>query len=365
MSFPKQSLLLFLFFFIPFQAVAAPHKQLFVSVIQEPPVLDNRGRIEALVEFARKAGVDTLFVQVYRANKSWFPSQHADQSPYEECLRKVGEDAFGLLIDRAHAEGIKVHAWVNLLSLSSNKSALLLKKYGPGILTRDLQPKKKMEDYKIDSQYFLEPGDPIVRGELGDVVEDVLAAYPALDGIQFDYIRYPDRRPYYGYTERNMDRYKKATGRETIEEDRQWKDWKRRQVTELLDLLVKRARVVRPGIQVSVTGCMPLVRAYDEAFQDWTQWVESGMVDFVTVMSYTVDRAEFQAYIREAKSRISDPAKITMAVGAYELLDKQRTFADELEQCAAEGCGGCAILHYGSLRERPALGYILRRAYRR
>ncbi len=329
---------------------------LFVTLIQDPVVLSSREEIARLIDFSKKARIQILFVQIYRANKAWFPSKIGDTENYEAASRNLSEDPFGLLIKQAHQSGIEVHAWLNMLSLSANEKAPLLQKYGTDILTRNLKKKKTLADYKIDNQYFLEPSDPRVREELSNMVAEILRAYPDLDGIQFDYIRYPDRFPSYGYSKMNVERFKKATGLKKIEEKSEiWKNWKRKQVTEFLELLVKKARSIRPKIQISTTGCMSYVRAYQEAFQDWPSWVNQGLIDFVTIMSYAPKFPKFQEEILDAKKRIADLRKLNIGIGAYALTHSPETFSDEFRLCEKAGGGACVVFHYGSLLENPAL----------
>jgi uncharacterized lipoprotein YddW (UPF0748 family) len=337
-------------------AETAPSRALFVSVIEKTPVLSSKEEITKLIAFAKKARIKTLFVQIYRANLSWFPSKVSDQTPYEKCLKSVGEDPFALLIRKAHAEGIEVHAWVNLLTLSKNIKAPLLKKYGPEILTRDIKPKNKIEDYTIDQQYFLEPGDLRVRKELMNMVEEVLRAYPSLDGIQFDYIRYPDFHPIYGYTAMNVERFKKVTGIKVVRDnDPAWQNWKRAQVTDFLKELVSKVKTIRPKIHISTTGCMSYSRAYHEAFQDWPAWVNTGLVEFVTVMSYPDNVEDFRKNIEDARKRVDDFKKIKLGVGAYKFIAAPLTFTRQFELCESAGSGACAVFYYGSLLENPAL----------
>ncbi len=333
---------------------------LFVTVLQEPTVLSSREEIARLIDFATKARIKILFIQIYRANQAWFPSTVADPAPYKACLKNLSEDPFQLLINEAHAAGIEVHAWLNMLSLGANKDARILKKYGTDILTKNLKDKKSLEDYKIDDQYFLEPGDLRVRKELANMVGEILRAYPGLDGILYDYIRYPDKNPAYGYTKMNVGRFKKATGLKKVEDDSLiWKDWKRAQVTEVLRQLVEKARSIRPDIQVSATGCAPYSRAYHEAFQDWPSWIRNRLVDSVTVMSYTPDASEFEKYILDVKSRAVDFKKINIAIGAYELGRSPKTFEQQFQICKKAGTSTCTIFHYGSLVQYPALSDLV------
>ena len=339
-----------------FSGRTLPSRGLFVSLIQNPPTLSSREAMVKLVGFAKKTRVKVLFIQIYRANRAWFPSQVGDPAPYEAALKTLGEDPFAFLIKEAHDAGIEVHAWLNMLSLSTNEDAPLLKKYGPDILTRNLEEKKSLTDYKIDSQYFLEPGDIRVRKELVAMVEEIVRAYPQLDGIQFDYIRYPDSHPRYGYTKINMERFKNSTGLKKIKEgSRAWNDWKRAQVTELLNLLVQKARAIRPGIQVSATGCMSYARALFEAFQDWPFWVNTGLVDFVTVMNYSADPAEYARWNEVAKTKVTDPKKLYFGAPAYKLVHLPEIFKKEWQSCEKSGAALCAVFHYGSLLENPAL----------
>lgn len=335
----------------------SPSRGLFVSLIQDPPTLSSREAIMELIRFSKEARIKTLFIQIYRANKAWFPSKVGDPSLYEAALKTLGEDPFALLIREAHSSGIEVHAWLNMLSLSENEEAPILKKYGPEILTRNLEEKKSLQDYKIDSQYFLEPGDPRVREELVTMVGEIVRTYPDLDGIQFDYIRYPDSHPKYGYTPVNMERFKKTTRLKKIREgSRAWGDWKRAQVTELLELCVQKAREIRPRIRVSATGCMSYARALFEAFQDWPSWVNSGLVDFVTVMNYSPDPVEYGKWTEVAKAKVKDLRRMYQGVGAYKLVRSPEIFEKEFQICEEAKIGLCAVFHYGSILENPELG---------
>ena len=354
-------ILCFLFIF-PYQSRSEEtlSRGLFVMATEEPQVLSSRKEISRLIDSAEKAGIRVLFIQIYQGNKAWFPSKIADSAPYEACLKSVSEDPLKLLIRQAHHSGIEVHAWINILSLANNKDAKLLKKYGVDILTRNLKDKNSLEDYKIDNQYFLEPGDLRVRRELAEIVVEIIRAYPELDGIQFDYLRYPDKNPAYGHTKINSDRFRETTGIDVIEEESlAWKEWKRNQVTEMLRQLVKKTRQLRKDMQISVTGCMPYQRAYYEAFQDWPFWLNSRLIDFVTVMDYSPEPQEFGRWILAIKNKIKDFRKVNIGIGVYKLVHLREEFEQEFRFCEKSGCGSCVVFHYGSLLEDPSAADLL------
>ena len=333
---------------------------LLVSVIQDPPVLTSLEAIQELIDYAKKAQTRILFVQIYRANQAWFSSTLANDTPYKNAFQRTGVDPFAFLIEQGHAANIKVYAWVNLLSLSTNKDAVLLKKYGLEVLTRNTKPKSTIADYKIDNQYFLEPGDLRVREYLGGIVEEIAVAYPQLDGFLLDYIRYPDVKPAYGYSEANIKRFKEATGVDVFDERTEsWRKWKRDQVTSLVREIAQKARAIHPDIGIAATGCVSYSRAYMDSFQDWPLWINSGLVDFVELMNYPSDVGEYQKYINEAKEKVKDFSRVYMGLGAYKLLKSPDVFLQQLTVAKDSGAGAVVVFHYGDLLESPRLAEIL------
>ncbi len=100
-------------------------------------ILEHPERIPELMRDARDLGVSDLFVQVYRGGRAWFDSSKADASPYHAILEAHGRDSFTDLIQLAHAEGIRVHAWVNVLSLAGNRKAPVVAELGTDVVAVD------------------------------------------------------------------------------------------------------------------------------------------------------------------------------------------------------------------------------------
>lgn len=337
-----------------------PSRALYVSMIQDPQVLSNPSDIKKLAENAQAMKIHVIFIQVYRANQSWFASKHADDSLYQGVNKSQSFDPLLILIQEAHRRGIEVHAWFNVLSLSANGDALILKKYGPQILVHNQTKKNRLEDYKVDNQYFLEPSDPNVKTELLDIVSDLVKNYPQLDGIQFDYIRYPDVDPHYGYSPRNIKEFKKVTGQKDIDESSfVWRDWKRKSVTKLLKALTAQVHGLNPKLKISAAGCVPYVRAYEEAFQDWSYWIDNGIVDFLTLMNYAPDAETFERSLWSALEKTKNSSKIIVSVGAYRFVKDEKTFEEEFTICR-DMMQGCAVFHYESLLDNPKLMKFLK-----
>ena len=139
------------------------------------------------------------------------------------------------------------------------------------------------------------------------MIEDIIARYPAISGIHLDYIRYPYPVPFlpysrfnkygltYGYGEKNIERFKEATGMDPVsmapEGDNflRWDNWKRDQVTSLVEKISGHTKKKMPGLLISAAVVPSTEMAYNVAFQDWPLWLERGIIDYVVLMNYTRD----------------------------------------------------------------------------
>jgi len=76
-----------------------------------------------------KLDATDLFVQVYRGGRAFYES--ADFVEQKERPAAQGSDVLRALLDRAHDRGIRIHAWVNVLSLSTRREARMILDLGP------------------------------------------------------------------------------------------------------------------------------------------------------------------------------------------------------------------------------------------
>ncbi len=362
-------------------AHAEPERGLWITCIGKSGVLSSAQEIERAVRFAGDGGFKMLFVQVFRGDQAWFDSKAADASPYRKNRKAVGKDPLTLLIESAHRNGIQVHAWINTLTLSKNSDAPFLKRYGTEILTKDqhgraaLYPAGRKDGfdryYQREDQLFLEPGDPRVRRHVVEVVRELARGYPELDGIHFDYIRYPAAPPYlpgsrfndfglsYGYGERNVARFAEKSRRDprklSFRESQIWDDWKRDQVTGLLREAAFEAKALNPRLRISAAVVAPFDRAYFAAYQEWPRWVEDGTTDFVVLMNYSADSNYVRHIVRAASGLVRDPSKLYVGLGAYLMVEEPGMLEGQIRECVSLGTGGLVLFDYDSITEAPAL----------
>jgi uncharacterized lipoprotein YddW (UPF0748 family) len=349
-------------------------------------VLENPERLEALLDDARQLAVTDLFVQVYRGGRAWFDSSLADSEPYGSTWRisdgRTG-DALSTLIQRGHEQGLRVHAWVNVLSLASNPVAPLLQDLGPGVAAVD-QKGRSILDYpgfevpEPDRRYYrmgtpalwLDPAASGVAERLAATFSELVERYPALDGLHLDYIRYPDALPFppatrfgvglsFGFGEESRRRFEAESGLRapfgsSIANGDRWDDWRRAQLTRLVRRVVDASRSVRPELMVSAAVLADVERAYLVDFQDWLSWLDEGLLDFAVPMLYTRDERLLR-YGVEEMAGLSGERSIWVGLGSWLFAASPGRAVAQLREVTAHPRLGSSLFSWDSIRESPGL----------
>lgn len=350
-----------------------------VPIFSPEKPLYSRDNATRLIETCKKIGIQDIYLQLYREDKAYY------QSDITECGlgKEVREDIVPYLINEAKKNNIKVHAWINLLSIAQNKNANIVQKFGEEIITIDQHGKSSMRENNVidkyyirENQLFLEPSDARVREYLASIAEEIIKKYPSLSGIHLDYIRYPFIVPFvpgsrfnthgisYGYGNRAVKNFEKDTGLNinTMEKTREnfqiWDDWRRKQITMLVDAISQRARVLSPQIKISCAIAPTIDRAYLSSFQDWSEWIDKGFVDYVVAMNYTDDSRLMELNARSLLA-VRPVEKIHIGIAAYLLKDKPKELKTQITSLKKLLCQGIVLFSYDTIAENKDLQALL------
>jgi len=346
-------------------------------------VLDDPERIPGLIADARALGASDLLVQVLRGGRAWFSSSIADAEPLRAARERSGVDPLAVLLDDAHAAGLRVHAWVNTLSLASSRDAALLRRLGAGAVQvdrrgrsvldyPDLQlPAPDRDWYRMGTpQVWLDPAAPAVAETLAALVEELVTRYPALDGVHLDYIRHPDVIPFvpgsrfgvgldFGYGEASRARFQRDTGlvapfRDSLENAERWDAWRRERVTEVVARSAAAARAARPGIEISAAVWAYADRAYLSLYQDWRGWLDAGLLDFAVPMAYTRDDRLLRYLARASLGGVGGE-RVWIGLGAWLFTAEPGRARAQLELARGLRPAGVALFSYDAIAGEPAL----------
>ncbi len=253
----------------------------------------NAQEVNATIEAAKKAGVNALFIQVRKNADAYYKS--SIEPPGSGMA--PGFDSLAYTIEKAHAQGIQVHAWVNVLRVGSSRPSTDPK----NVVNVHPEWINRTHDGKImgTEGVYLDPGVPAAGQYVTKIMVDIATRYD-VDGIQLDYIRYPGVN--FGYSDIALARYYAESGTATKPDpkDPKWLQWKRDQVTALMRSIHKQLHAVKPKLLVSAStitwGRCPTDwtkgDAYATVSQDWKAWMAEGILEANLPMVYKVDSTE-------------------------------------------------------------------------
>ncbi len=392
MKFKLQAMILFfcLSLIIPAQAQDEQTQELqsrprgiWVSVFAAQKPLYSEKGVADLIAQCKKAKISEIYLQIFQSGNAYYDSKTCDKTKYDQMVAAAGLDTLDLLLRQAGENQIKVFAWVNILGLGKNDKADILNKYGKSILTRDQHRRlskvfgnsDELDKYYLrEDMFFLEPGDPKVGRYMLTIINEIINRYPLFSGIHLDYLRYPSPVPFtpgsrfnkfgltYGYGEANVERFRQETGINTLDtlnnEDEYlaWDNWKRQQISDFLRKIYNLVKVKSPDLTVSCAVIPIVERAYHNAFQDWSAWLEEGIVDYVVLMSYSKDSQFVKETVKSALGH-RGVGKIYIGIGAFLMKNNPDLFANQFRLISALGPDGVVIYSIDDLSDQVT-GYL-------
>lgn len=308
------------------------------------------------------AGLNTIIFQV-RGNADAF--YHSKYEPWSQMLTDtLGKDpgwdplAFALEVSRKY--GIELHAWLNTfpawragdpLPLPSEPMHPLLTH--PEWVVRDSsgQLMNPTEGYITFS-----PGNPAVREHINNVVLDLIDNYD-VDGLHFDYIRYPEWSNRLGYSHDSVSVSRFHAG-DANKSQLSWENWQREQISYFVENIYNRTTSRKPWLKISAAvlgfhhgrGWS----GYDAVYQDVRRWMAMGKIDLVFPMMYNQighPTAPFEKALYQWKEMMHLGRPILPGIGAYKVgrsYDWQEVW-DQVELIRKENFPGMVFFSAGAL----------------
>lgn len=338
------------------------------------PGLRSPAEIDALVARAKSGNLNTIIAQVRRNAQSLYAISF--EGWIENYVPPAGFDPLQYLIDKAHAEGIEVHAWANIGPVYTGHPNIptaawpckvpcdpnhVFNQHGRGApeaeywLTRThpnwtagtLSP--FLGERIAGGTWFMDLGHPAAAEHTIDVLTHLLRTYD-VDGIHLDYIRFPEMpivspRPpgvglpfSIGYNPTSVKRFNAAFGRPAGSLPDPWdasfSQWRRDQVTAFVRRLYLEMGYIRPNAKLSAAlitfyrgpnttepRTFQQTEAYYRVFQDWGGWMGEGILDMSIPMIYkrhdlASHRTQFREWIEFTKEAQYDRHGV-IGLGAY------------------------------------------------
>jgi uncharacterized lipoprotein YddW (UPF0748 family) len=356
--------------------------------------------VARVVEDARAAGFDTLVVQVRGRGDAYYRSRWEPRSP-ALAGQPAAFDPLAETLRRAHAAGLRVHAWLNTHLLANlddlptedahvynahpdwlavpRRAAAELYAMDPASTEyrQRIVEVSKADTRELEGVYT-SPSHPAVKEHLYAVFTDVVENYD-VDGVHFDYVRFPG--PDFDYSRTALDRFRATVDPGLRAEERRllgglsatqplvyvdlfpaaWDQFRRDQVTDLVERVRAGVKARRPKALVTAAVFANDEDAYSRRFQDWKAWMERGLLDAVCPMAYTPDTEAWKRQVAIARG-FSFGRAVWAGIGAYR--QPPESALEKVALGRRMGVDGFVFFSYGDMvkasERAPAGDYLAR-----
>ena len=247
-------------------------------------------------------------------NMLWAGRAHyaSDVLPRSKTYQEFG-DQIEQCVAACKKHGIEVHVWKVNFNLSG----------APKEFVEMLRRENRLQVFVGDERRdWLCPSHPENQKLELDSMLEVAQKYD-VDGLHFDYIRYPGTQGC--YCDGCRGRFEKATGQKAPNWPQDvysgglrdaYRDWRCTNITRLVEAVHREAKKIKPKIDISaaVFGSYPDCKS--SVGQDWVKWVHAGYLDFICPMDYTGSDLTFTNLVSTQLKLIDGRIPLYAGIGA-------------------------------------------------
>lgn len=292
---------------LPAVHAAPEYRALWVDVFH--PGLRSQAEADAMLATARQANYNAVFIQVRKSCDAYYNSGIEPKNPSV----KGDFDPLAYILQQAHGSSprLEVHAWLVAYRARIPYDNLwqnprhVFSRHPEWLSVRSNG--SKADGGENSGRYYLDPGVPQVVDYNLTVVRDILSRYN-VDGIHFDYIRYPESSGagnVWGYNPIALERFNRLYDRtgKPAADDPEFNEFRRRQIYDQVRKVYAHVRAWRPRVKVSaatiawgdVDKGFERTDAYGKIMQDWQAMAIDGWLDLMMPMNYKREHIPAQA----------------------------------------------------------------------
>lgn len=241
---------------------------------------------DVMLTESKSLGFNSIIFQVRPDSDALYPSSVYPWSKFVSGTQgqNPGYDPLAYMVERAHAENMEFHAWINPFRVTGYKcgwSALCDDNPAKTWLS-DSDPANDRWVLKQQDLYYMNPSVPQVREMIVAGVREIVENYP-VDGIHFDDYFYPSLnnsdanlwfdKPEYDLSSSGMD----------------ITSWRRNNVNLLVKEVYSTVKAANPSavFGISPSGNMANLRSASKCFADVDTWLtQDGYVDYIMPQLY-------------------------------------------------------------------------------
>ena len=281
-------------------------------------VAAQQAHLRTVLDSLQAIHINTILLQTRVRGDVIYPSSIEPFAPVFTGRHgeNPGYDPLAFAIDECHQRGMQLHAWLVTIPLGD---AAYVKGHGK----QSLPAKKPGQCTQFKGAWYMEPSHPATATYLSALVEEIVSRYD-IDGIHFDYIRYPEGNATYpdaSLYSKNRRGMSKA-------------DWRRGNITHLMSTLYAKVKELKPWVCVSAATLgkhADVARyssygwnAYHTVHQEAQAWMREGIIDAIFPMIYYKDN-HFYPFVCDWGEH-SYGRHVVAGIGTYQLHEKEKNW---------------------------------------
>jgi uncharacterized lipoprotein YddW (UPF0748 family) len=239
-------------------------------------VEEQKQSLIEILDVLKKNNFNTVFFQVRPRGNTLYQS---DIEPWAQQMtgtlgKDPGWDPLQFAIEETRKRGMELHAWFNVAKVWGADT--------PSSSTQHVVQTHRDWVRQVENEWWIDMGNPDAREYTERVVMELVTKYD-IDGIHFDFIRYPNA---------SFDDWTSFSAWSTgVERD----EWRRNNITTFVRDCYEKIRAVKPwvkvgsapiGIYQTISGAQSSFTGYNGVFQDSRRWLREGIHDYLAPQLY-------------------------------------------------------------------------------
>ena len=242
----------------------------------------QQAALRTILDSLQAININTILLQTRVRGDVIYPSEIEPFSPVFTGKHGVAPsyDPLAFAIEECHKRGMQLHAWLVTIPIGDEAH---VKSHGK----LSLPAQKPKQCTKFKGSWYMEPSHPATQQHLAALVKEIITRYD-VDGIHFDYIRYPEGNR--TYPDESI--YRGQSSGKRISKA----DWRRKNITMLMQTLYTTVKEIKPWVCVSAATLGKHDdtsryssygwNAYHTVHQEAKEWMRTGIIDAIFPMLY-------------------------------------------------------------------------------
>ena len=325
------------------------HETVTVTGIFVPPPQDEQRGVwlhvgqdrhpQTVMPELKRLGIDLAILRIAGGTAAFYASKV--QPDVQDPLAAAGGDWLADAVKYAHQNGIEIHPYVNNCIVEGRTSKESLSRLqAAGRLQQD--PGGRTINWFCPSQ----PGN--IEAIEKPMVE--IATRYDVDGIQYDFIRYPNASGCFCTTCRAL--FAEETGSkvsnwpdDVLPEGARYSDWvefRCRRISAIVCRVSTAIRKAAPKVRISAAVFRDWPKCRETNGQDWVRWCQEGWLDFVCPMNYTLAPQRFADSAQVHRGEVPANVPILQGIGINSGSGRMKTAAELAVQIVLARQAGAA-----------------------